>query len=165
MTPTLPFPVDTALPAGARIAITANRNLTSEDEETIARTMRDLCATKPAELIFGGARGGDTVALRAAKRYREAGTRLVVIVAGTVAQQPRLAAQAIRECADEVVELGLPITAASLKLRNAAMVDRGTEAVAFWNGVKPHSGTWSCVAYSSRVGKNARIVPIIGGDS
>lgn len=169
-----PFSAD-VIPAGARIAITAHRHLTREGEETIARTMRELLATKPAEFIFGGARGGDTVALRAVLRPSGKGTRpahwprLVVIVPDTVDAQPHDAREAIRAAApDEVVELHQRVTHqdgfAAYHRRNEAMADRATHVVAFWNRDR-ESGTGACVRYALRINRPVRVVDIIGGDS
>lgn len=75
-----------------RVAVTANRNLTARDRATIGARCADLCTLDPAEVIVGGARGGDTETLVAVARHRSPATALVVIVPGTLAEQPREAA-------------------------------------------------------------------------
>ncbi len=122
----------------------------------------------PSEgIVFGGARGVDTVALRAARyvRGRYIGLcPLVVVVPGTVEQQPRGACAAIRECADEVVELKLPLhKPGSYHTRNQRMlllaVERSAEmpqqpiCVGFTDTLDPQAGgTASCMSYARRIG-------------
>lgn len=150
-----------------RVAITANRNLTRIDEGTIQRAMAGVCELVPDELIFGGGRGGDTVSLLAAHEYRVAATRLIVIVPCRVSDQPYDAQRAIRDCADEVIELGLRITRddgfAAFKKRNCAMNDRGTHLGAFWDGGY-NSGTWHCLNDAMRKKRTWWITTIEGGD-
>lgn len=74
-----------------RVAITANRDLAPGDVARFEGPMAHLCGLAPEEIIVGGARGGDTLALDLAGRLRDKDkTRLVVIVPDTVdAQRPR----------------------------------------------------------------------------
>lgn len=155
-----------------RVAITANRDITHADLAVFDRAMRDLCAMRPEEIIFGGARGGDAVALECAAFYRVATARLVVIVPDTLSMQPDEAQVAIRLYADEVIELRNKITRsndfAAFKTRNAAMVDRAMECgdgrlLGLWNGDK-RSGTYSCLAYASRVWCPLWVEAIEGSD-
>ncbi len=158
-----------------RIAITANRNLTRADEAMIGATMLGLVRMPDVEeIIFGGARGGDTVALiaagggsRSGKGTRIVRPKCVVIVPCRVADQPHDAREAIRVFADEVVELGLPITRddgfAAYKRRNEAMADRGTHLGSFWNG-DYKSGTWNCISYARRIGRPWWNNAVDGGD-
>ena len=154
-----------------RVAITANRNLTRRDEATIDARCADLCALSPAEVIVGGARGGDTAALVAVARHRGPATALVVVVPGTLAEQPREAREAVRLwCSpgrDVVIELGLTITAAdgfeAFKVRNRVMLDRGTHGLGFWNGDR-RSGTYSALAYAARIGRPTWVEALEGDD-
>lgn len=160
-----------------RVAITANRDITRNDLAVFERAMRDLCEMRPEEIITGGARGGDTVCLDLAGRHRDiTRTRLVVIVPDRAHVQPREAQDAIRRWIipghDEVIELGRVITRAdgfnAFKVRNAAMVDRARAApdpftLGFWNGDK-RSGTYSCLAYASRVSCPLWVEAIEGSD-
>lgn len=119
-------------------------------------------------IYFGGAVGVDTYALASCigKRTRPSGLffgpRLVVVCPDTLEQQPPLARNWAKY-ADEVVELGCPITARdgykSYRDRNIFMVDRAAETggflVAFWNGL-PKGGTYHTIQYAQTVG-----VPIV----
>lgn len=154
------------------VAITANRDITRNDRTTFYMAMHALCVMRPEEIIFGGARGGDTVALEFAAFHRLSPTRLVVIVPDVVTAQPDDAQSAIRLYADEVVELRNKITRAddfaAFKTRNAAMIDRAMEAndgrlLGFWNGDK-RSGTYSCLAYAARVRCPLWVEAIEGSD-
>lgn len=90
------------------------------------------------EIYFGGARGTDTEALKAALYYRSGKhPRLVVVLPDTLNQQPRDTREwTVRS--DEVIELKIPLTPedgfASYKKRNEYIVDHGTILVAFFNG-------------------------------
>lgn len=154
-------------PEVLRIAFTANRNLTHEDAEATRRAIRGVAQLSPAEIITGGARGGDTVILQAAHEYRVGNTWLVVIVPDTVAKQPYEAQQAIRECADEVVELKRKITRddrfEAFKYRNRFMVDRGNCVGGVWNGDK-QSGTYSALHYAEQIRRPIWVLGIKGND-
>lgn len=84
----------------------------------------------PRGIIFGGARGVDSVALSAAKLARGSfdAPRLLVIVPGRVTEQPRGSQRIISACADEVVELrrGLHHPSA-FHLRNQTMLHTARE--------------------------------------
>lgn len=153
--------------SSVRIAITANRDLVQNDHRIIASTITGVCELAPDEMIFGGARGGDSVSLRVAHAKRDARTRLIVIVPDTVAAQPRDAQKDICECADEVIELGYAITRddgfAAFRNRNATMVTRATHVGGFWNGDR-RSGTWSTLCMARRAMKPWWVVFVEGGD-
>ncbi len=158
------------------VAITGSRSVTEADAAHVARIVEALVyEVRPAEIIFGGAVGVDTIALAAAQHHRSCGgrtvrahrSRLVVIVPDVVAAQPHAAREAIRLYADEVVELRRKITRAdgfaAYHARNREMVDRATTVLGFWNG-DPRSGTHACLAYAARIGRDAW-VETIGGAS
>lgn len=159
------------------VAITGNRDVTDADRVTITRVMRDLVyVVRPAEIIFGGARGVDTLALIEAQHRRSHGgrtvlthsSRLVVIVPDTVAAQPHEARDAIRRYADEVIERRHPISRrwdnfASYRRRNEAMVSRATHVLGFWSS-DTHSGTYACLCYAQRIGREVWVEGIDGGD-
>ncbi len=158
------------------VAITGGRNISVADAGHVELIVEQLVyEVQPREVIFGGARGVDTVALAAAQHHRShrGGTvrahhsRLVVIVPDVVAAQPHEAREAIRLYADEVVELRQRITRddgwAAYHARNRTMVDRATHVLGFWNG-DPRSGTGACLAYAARIGRPLW-VETIGGAS
>lgn len=129
-----------------KVAFTGPRRLTAPAEAIIRDTARRVARQFPEAMIFGGALGADTVALEAADAWCDRSrTRLVVIVPGTVDQQPRVARLAIRAVApDEVIELGLPIRLpSSYHTRNRELVARADRLVAFVGG--SDSGTRSTI--------------------
>lgn len=122
------------LPYGQTVAITASRDLGPDATGQIELGMARLLSTPRSEIRFGGARGGDTIALRAAReiirsrtsREPQARPTLVVFVPSSLADQPREAIRAIEECADRVCELGLPVgMSVSYHRRNRMMLDGG----------------------------------------
>jgi hypothetical protein len=135
-------PTETAAPQhymGKWIVVTGVRDLPPRQtaHRLVQAKMAAVVAGGCAGIIFGGARGVDTVALVAAHDARGGDARrwqngvgvapkLVVIVPGTVAQQPIGAKAAIARCADETIELGLDVQrAASYHTRNGKMITEG----------------------------------------
>jgi len=111
--------------AGRWVIISGVRDIAPASVPRLRAKMEEIVAARPAGIIFGGARGTDTAALRYARAARGVGKlpALFVIVPGTVAEQPRACAVAIRECADAWLELGLPLDkSASYHERNAQML-------------------------------------------
>lgn len=144
------------------IVVTGIRDIHPADETLVVDRMIRVTLSSPEGVIFGGARGVDTVALRAARRTKTevgiVGPRLVAIVPGTVAQQPKEAREAIQQCADEIIELHLNLKKKSAFFeRNRRMI---TEArlrdsreapicVAFPSDLL-NGGTRSCMADAMR---------------
>jgi hypothetical protein len=151
------------------IAITGNRNLSEADIAIISAEMWLLVSDSSVKKVyFGGARGADDVALVQAfeQRHEWLFPKLVLVVPNKVKHQPRETHDhAIM--ADEVVELGLPITPqdfyAAYMSRNRYMVDRATEVVAFWSGDKD-SGTYKTMEYAKAKGLPVHHVKIEGKD-
>jgi len=107
-------------------------------------------------IYFGGARGTDTEALKAALYYRKGVyPRLIVVLTDTLDQQPVSTHQWTRR-ADELIELRRKINPEdgylSYRKRNEYMVDNGTFLVAFFNG-NFQSGTGQAIDYSNKLGK------------
>lgn len=119
-----------------RLAITGPRELTQVQRELVAaRVAHEVQSGDYAAIIFGGARGTDTVALVAAAQARRSMAvwpKLKVIVPSTLDRAPRESRQAIQEWADELVELGLPAQyAKSYHVRNLRMVLQAQRLLAF----------------------------------
>ena len=157
------------------VAITGHRHLLPADAALVtARVEALIYDVRPAVVIFGGAVGVDTVALAAAQHHRShhGGTvrahrsRLVVIVPDTVRAQPHDAREAIRLYADEVVEMRNPVKRAdgwaAYHARNHEMVLRADMVLGFWDG-DTSSGTGSCLAYATRMGRRVWVETIGGG--
>lgn len=141
------------------LVITAHRELVEDDALRIRKGMEDFISFNDFDYImFGGARGGDTVALASALELRHLSRRplmLVVVVPDTLAAQPR-ETWAVSERADRVIELHHPITRENnfwaLRHRNEFMIDwvyPHGRLLAFWNGEK--SGTANAVYYARRI--------------
>lgn len=138
------------------VSITGHRDLGPLSKKRVWASMKILVAKPHVGVIyFGGALGTDTIALKAALHYR-IGKRphLVVVVPDTTSHQPAAARDWICQ-ADEVVELGNPITQddgwASFKKRNEFLVDHGSCLVAFFNG-NYKSGTGHAIRYAEKNG-------------
>jgi len=138
------------------ISITGHRELGPISKKKVWASMRILVEKPHVDAIyFGGALGTDTEALKASLHYRT-GKRphLVVVVPNTTSHQPAAARDWIYQ-ADEVIELGNPITQddgwASFKKRNEFLVDCGTYLVAFFNG-NYRSGTGHAIRYAEKDG-------------
>lgn len=151
------------------VAITANRKLAPQDYDDIFEEMSFLITSPNIEAIyFGGAVGGDTVALKSCLDIVcLTRPRLIVVVPNRLQDQPR-ETHAVSRRADEIIELGMPITSAdgwrAYKARNEYMVDHADHLVAFWNKSTKPSGTGSCISYAYKVGKTVKIIEITGED-
>lgn len=138
------------------ISITGHRKVSARDVDRIFAAMKILVRNPTIDAIyFGGAIGADTYALRAAAEYRvEKRPHLTVVVPDTAAKQPR-DAQKYFSLADEVIELGNPITKddgfEAFKIRNVYLVDAATTLVGFFSG-KWNSGTGHAIRYAKANG-------------
>lgn len=154
------------------VSITAHRNTTQDDDKIIYLAMTTLMCDPGIEAIyFGGARGGDTVSLKAAIEIRglwDNIPELVVVVPDRIEDQPRIAREWILK-ADRVIELKNPITPSdqyrSYDIRNEYLVNVAQKGegfiVAFWNS-KP-SGTANCVGFAKAMEVPVQVVAISGG--
>jgi len=148
------------------VSITGHRDLSPKDLRLVQRGLQALVNNKTIDAIyFGGAKGTDTEALKAAVGFRT-GTRphLVVVVPDTVDAQPWGTREWTRK-ADEVIELRNPITQddkfKSYRLRNQYLVDICTFLVAFWNG-DYKSGTGQAVRMAEKDGLFVYKFPVTG---
>lgn len=140
------------------LVVSGHRDVTLSDIRIIRQTMIEYLEYREHdEILFGGARGADTVALETALEIRESFSvtwpKLIVVVPNTVREQPASSLPAIGK-ADQVIELKRPITRDdkffSLHHRNHFMIDWAApdgRLLAFWNG-KP-SGTGNVIRYAN----------------
>lgn len=151
-----------------KIAITANRKLDPDDNTTIFNKMAELVTNENVEAIyFGGAIGGDHVALEAALSIQAINKpKLIVVVPCVLANQPKVTHENIKK-ADELIELKNPITQddnwKSFHQRNEYMVDHAEKTICFFNGLR-RGGSYSCAQYAEKQGKVVEYIIIIGDD-
>jgi hypothetical protein len=105
-------------------------------------------------------RDRETYSLARAARCKAKSPRLLMIVPGTDSEQPAAARACIAQCADEVIELGLPLRAPSFLRRNAKMLECADVLIAFWDG-RPGGTSWT-LNEARRHGIPAGIVPLVG---
>jgi predicted Rossmann fold nucleotide-binding protein DprA/Smf involved in DNA uptake len=142
-----------------KVAISGIRDLDEASEAVVSLRVAELLSVEPAEVIFGGARGTDTVALAAACLSKSPKVKIVVMVPGKAADQPQEARGWISQCADEIVELGLPVRQKWTYLaRNRAMIARAGMLLAFWDG-EP-GGTAYTVAEATKAGLAVHVEPV-----
>lgn len=148
----------------------------------VVHKLGEIVTGRPCGVLFGGARGVDTVALRAAwlMRGHLGGVpppALVVVVPGYTEDQPRGARAATRECADEVIEMRQALhRPAALHRRNALMLHLAEErsagcplrplCVGFTDDLNPRAGgTASCMSLARKLAIEVEHVPTprVGG--
>lgn len=149
-------------------SVTAHRDIGPSDLSVIHAAMRVLVTHDDVDAIyFGGARGGDTEALKAALYFRGKNKRpwLAVVVPDTIAQQPQ-ETHFWTQKADELIELKNPITKdnffKSYMIRDRYLVDIATFLVAFFNG-NYKSGTGMTVKMAEKDGLEVHRIAIGGG--
>ena len=128
--------------------VTGIRDMSRASGRIVERAMADTLVRGVDEMRFGGARGADTLALGAAFEWRQARGRirptLRVLVPGRLDEQPREARACIDRCADDVVELGLPLELGSSYMeRNEAMLDGADHLIAFTDGRMRGGTAWT----------------------
>ncbi len=121
------------------LSITAHRRLSVEDTRIIHTVMSKVVIRSHIDAIyFGGARGGDTEALKAALYFRGKSKTpwLAVVCPDTLLKQP-LETHAWSRQADEIIELKNAITKddglATYGIRDQYLVDVATQLLAFFN--------------------------------
>ena len=161
---------------GRWVVVTGARGIDGQGVARVEAMMDLIVGSGPDGMVFGGAWGTDTVALRAAWRSRSTGGRpkLVVVVPGRVGEQTNEATEAIQQYADETIELGLPLDQAhSFQTRNERMI---TEAMLRDDEERPvvvafpldgvlRGGTRNCMLAARRRGLDVRefALPARGG--
>ncbi len=145
------------------VSVTAHRatagssTLSSDDIHKIHICMKKVVSLPHIDAIyFGGARGGDTEALKAALHFRGGSPRpyLVVVVPDTLLKQP-FETHTFSRKADEIIELKHPITPtdgfSAYSKRDQYLVDVATSLLAFFSG-----------NYASGTGKTVRMAEEVG---
>jgi len=123
------------------VAFTGIRDIDPSMQDEVEMAVLDTIDAGATELRFGGALGLDTMALEAAWRMdslRASAVRhipRVVYVPFDVDAQPKVARDAIRECASSVVEIGLKRGLRNAYLiRNDRMIEDADLVVGFTDG-------------------------------
>jgi hypothetical protein len=138
------------------VSITAHRQISLDDVRKVHIVMRKIVSLPHIDAIyFGGARGGDSEALKAALHFRvNKRPHLTVVVPDKLVKQP-FETHAISKQADEIVELGHRITPddgfAAYDKRDQYLVDVATSLVAFFGG-NYATGTGKTVRMAERDG-------------
>ena len=138
------------------LVISGHRDLADGDDLIVRKAMVEFIGYNDFDyLMFGGARGVDTLALAIALDLRETATKkpmLIVVVPDTLAAQPQ-ETRVTSARADRVIELQHPVTPSdrfwALRHRNEFMIDWVFplgRLLAFWNGEK--SGTANAFYYA-----------------
>ena len=147
-----------------RVSICGTRDLSHGDFAVIEDHMMDVLSEAPEEILFGGARGTDTMALAAvcAALGGHRPPKLTVIVPRRLSDQPVEAQEWARECADEVVELkAQKLTRDAYFKRNRKLVERADFLLTFWDGKS--TGTAMTIEFARDVGLPFEIVHVRGG--
>lgn len=146
-----------------RVAISGIRNVSRQDLVVIEGVISEVLADRPSEMIFGGARGTDTVALAAACAVLQGQSppALTVIVPKRIRDQPQSAQDWIRECADEVIELQASrLNTEAYRRRNRELVSRADLLIAFWDGES--TGTRMTIGLAEDAGIAVDVIPLMG---
>lgn len=146
-----------------KIAITGTRNVAPEGRELIRKALSEIITSRNdiEAIIFGGARGTDTVALECAYEIREEQKRnfeLIVVVPFKIEKQPREAQEAILKYASRVIELSLPFSMGGYHKRNEEMVKMADMILAFWD--RKDGGTSHTIERARKHGKEIKVIKL-----
>ncbi|MGR6924566.1 hypothetical protein ACU635_60835 [[Actinomadura] parvosata] len=157
---------DTEMIMPLAVAITGTRSTEHRELIWYADTFSTYLApfaAADARFYIGGAVGIDTLSLLWLAGNSQA--RIIVVVPGTVQDQPAEARQAIEQCRDRITDI-VELRAAVLKTpafhaRNRWMVDHSHMVIGFpLDNGGPGSGTWQTIEYGASQGKPRLIVPV-----
>lgn len=145
------------------IMVTAHRDLAPEDHIIIQTTMAAE-VTSPLDVIyFGGAFGGDTVALEAALDFRKNDKPELVVVLPKTLKNHRDDLHEIIKKSDKIIELKL-----SRKIysdiwweHDKWMIDNSQKCLAFWDGIE-YGGTYNAMKYAEQQGIIVECIKISG---
>lgn len=145
-----------------KAAITAHRDLAESDRDIIFDTMFELITDSELEAIyFGGASGGDTVALQACLDIIMMDRPQLIVVLPTKLTNQHPETWWMSSRADKLIELGLEKKHSSYQIRDKYMVDNADKLIAFWDGIEK-GGTYDTKIYGESLKKNVIHIPIIG---
>lgn len=113
-------------------------------------------ARRAGEMRFGGARGSDTVALRAACGLD---IERVVYVPFRLRDQPEDARHAVRTCASRIVEMRLVRERSSYRRRNEALLRGASLLLAFTDGIDTGGTAWT-IRRARALGIPVSVVPV-----
>ncbi len=146
------------------IMVTAHRDLTSEDRLIIRKTMESVMSDPKIDIIyFGGAFGGDTVALEASFNFRKNNKPELIVVLPKTLKDHRSDLHEIIKKADRIIELKF-----SRKVysdiwweHDKWMIDNSQKCLAFWDGIE-YGGVYNAMKYAEQQGILIEIVKISG---
>lgn len=140
-------------PKSVTLGITGSRDLPDGAIVIIRTKIEEYVAdTTITKILFGGALGADTEALRAALNARKSmSPKLVVVVPMTLAKQPK-DTQAWTVQADEIIELNHPYSRGVYLLRDEYIVAHSNRIAGFWNGIS--NGTRKTMEMAKEAGKS-----------
>jgi predicted Rossmann fold nucleotide-binding protein DprA/Smf involved in DNA uptake len=140
-------------PKSITLGITGSRKLPPGAVDIIIEKMTEYVKDETiTRIVFGGALGADTVALRAALNTRTSERpKLTVVVPMTVDKQP-VDTRVITRQADEIIELGHQYSPGVYLIRDQYIVGHSTKIAAFWNG-DIDSGTHKTMKMAEKAGK------------
>ncbi len=146
-----------------KIAITGTRDVAPGGRELIKRALNEVIASRNdiEAIIFGGARGTDTVALECAyeiKREMQRNFELIVVVPFKIEKQPRAAQDAILKYATRVIELNLPFSMGGYHKRNEELVKMADLILAFWD--RKDGGTSDTIERARKHGKEIKVIEL-----
>lgn len=160
------------------IMVTAHRDLAPEDHTIIQTTMAAEVASPVDIIYFGGAFGGDTLALEASLHARRFNAKIHQFdpISGLVLVKPELIVvlpktlkdhrsdlHEIIKRADSLVELKLSrkIYADIWWEHDKWMIDHSHKCLAFWDGIE-YGGTYNAIKYAEKQGILVEIIKIAG---
>ena len=148
-----------------------------EDRKIVEDKAIEIVNNKVSDCILGGAMGGDTIMLYYLLNHRRKNVpKLHVVVPVTTEFQPKETRRITRQ-ADEIIELKQKaynpngsFNYGIYHQRNTRMFfialflecgyEKNVKTVAFWNGNKVRSGTWSTISMSRKKNIEVEIVKI-----
>ena len=138
------------------VAVSGHRDVVGGAVEQLQCAVIAVIDSGAEELRLGGALGTDHIALLEA--HRHGGVRIVVVVPATTKAIPAGTRDAVLECADEVVEMGLdPRAPWSYLRRNDRLLDGAEVLLALYDGRRT-GGTAYTVREARKRGIQVRVL-------